>query len=289
MKRIYLIFSLIALACTFAFHTQAQTLQLPQPSPDASVMQKVGVTEIKITYSAPGVKGRKIWGELLPYDSLWRAGANAPTKISFSTEVEIAGKKIEAGEYTLIAIPKQGKEWTFILNTDSGGNGVFTYKKEDDVLRFPVAVEMLDESKERLAYYINPDQDEEGTVTLRWEKAKASFKVGTSPMPGLKASVNSFMGQWFSVANAAEYMVKNDGDLKVATKLTETSIAMAGENLYNVWVKAQVMAAQGDLKEATSLAQKAKEMGEKSTGGFQNFYNNTVKAPLEASLEKWSN
>src|SRR5690606_4616469 len=97
---------LIALAIVQVNFSYAQ-LQLPAPSPKASVMQTVGLTEITIDYSSPGVKGRTIWGDLVPYDKVWRAGANAATKITFSQNVSINGTEVAKGTYSIFAIPSK--------------------------------------------------------------------------------------------------------------------------------------------------------------------------------------
>jgi len=113
-------------------------LDLPRPSPFAKVVQTVGLTDITVDYSSPGVKGRKIWGAVVPYDQLWRAGANNPTKITFSRDVSIADKPVPAGSYAFFIIPTKGA-WTVILNkkVDQAGTGR-DYKQADDLLRLQV-------------------------------------------------------------------------------------------------------------------------------------------------------
>src|SRR3954463_10979126 len=110
-------------------------LDLPRPSPFAKVWQVVGLTEITVDYSSPGVKGRKIWGGLVPYDQMWRAGANTATKITFSKDVTFAGKPVPAGTYAFFVIPGKS-EWTIILNKKADQAGIGRdYKQEQDLLR----------------------------------------------------------------------------------------------------------------------------------------------------------
>src|SRR4029453_2141254 len=123
-----------ALAFTTALHAQAPPLTLPRASQAASVSQTIGVTEIAIHYSRPLVKGRAIWGDLVPYDKVWRAGANENTTISFSTPVSIAGHALAAGAYGLHTIPTAG-DWTLILSNNSSNWGSFSYEEKDDALR----------------------------------------------------------------------------------------------------------------------------------------------------------
>ena len=165
---------LVALSSFLSGETPAQ--ELPRPSPKASVTQVIGFTEIAISYSSPGVKGRKIWGALVPYNKVWRTGANEATTISFSDDVTIEGHKIASGKYALFTIPSES-EWTVIFNKKPSQWGTFGYDEKDDLLRIKVKPEKNSEFKERLAFYIEPTGDNTGKVTLHWEKLKVSFNV----------------------------------------------------------------------------------------------------------------
>ena len=144
-------------------------------SPKASVSQTVGFTDITISYSRPGVKGRKIWGGLVPYDKVWRAGANEATKITFSTDVVIEGKKLPAGAYGFFAIP--GKDtWTLIFNKVADQWGAFEYNEAEDALRINVKPEK-NNFTEWLRYEITKTSDTTATISLEWENLKVPFKV----------------------------------------------------------------------------------------------------------------
>jgi len=124
MKNFKLVF--FAVLGLFSATAFAQ-LNLPQPSPRATVKQVVGVSEITIDYSRPAVKGRKVWGDLVPYGKVWRTGANSATALILSTDAEIGGKLVKKGEYALFSIPGE-KEWTIIINTNEGQTGSVKYK-----------------------------------------------------------------------------------------------------------------------------------------------------------------
>src|SRR5262245_30429216 len=126
----------VAVCCSIALSASAQQLQLPAKSPGAKVTQTVGLTDITIEYSSPAVNGRKIWGALVPYNEVWRTGANASTKFTFSKDVEINGTAVPAGSYSFFAIPT-AKEWTLIFNKDAAMS-VFKYNKDTDLMRFTV-------------------------------------------------------------------------------------------------------------------------------------------------------
>lgn len=144
-------------------------------SPKASVMQVVGLTEVRIDYSRPGVKGRNIWGELVPFDKVWRAGANEATTISFDSEVVIEGKKLPAGKYSFFAIPSK-EEWILIFNKVAEQWGAFEYNEAEDALRITVKPQS-NAFQEWLTYSFIKIDDKAAIVELKWEKLKVSFKI----------------------------------------------------------------------------------------------------------------
>jgi hypothetical protein len=146
-------------------------------SPKATVKQTVGFTDITIDYSRPGVKGRTIWGGLVPYNAVWRAGANEATKITFSTDVKINGKKLKAGSYGFFAIPTE-KNWTLIFNKIADQWGAFEYNDVEDALRIEVTPEKENNCwQEWLAYTITKTSDSTAVARLEWEKQRVPFTV----------------------------------------------------------------------------------------------------------------
>ena len=146
-------------------------------SPKAAVIQKVGFTDITIDYSRPGVKGRTIWGGLVPYNAVWRAGANEATKITFNSDVKINGKKLKAGSYGFFTIPTKDK-WTIIFNKVADQWGAFEYNDVEDALRVEVTPENENGCwQEWLAYTITKTSDNTAVVRLEWEKLKIPFTV----------------------------------------------------------------------------------------------------------------
>lgn len=144
-------------------------------SPKAGVSQVVGLTDISISYSRPGVKGRTIWGELVPYGKVWRAGADEATKITFNTDVLIEGKKLSAGSYSFFVIPNKN-EWTIIFNKVADQWGAFEYNESQDALRFKVKTQSID-FQEWLTYSFYKTSDSTALISLVWEKLKVIFKV----------------------------------------------------------------------------------------------------------------
>jgi hypothetical protein len=144
-------------------------------SPKAELMQTIGFTDVKIIYGRPGVKGRTIWGKLVPYNAVWRAGANEATKIIFSTDVIIEGKNLKKGSYSFFAIPGKN-EWTLIFNKVADQWGAFEYNESEDALRIKVKPQKGD-WEEWLTYTITKTSDKTAVIKLEWEKLKIPFKI----------------------------------------------------------------------------------------------------------------
>ncbi len=166
MKRLLLSSSLIL---CFALLATAQE----RPSPPAEAKASVNGTSVTINYSQPAVKGRTIWGDLVPFDAVWRTGANEATWIEISEDVTIEGKMLEAGKYGLFTIPGRD-EWTIIFNKTWQQWGAYEYDSSKDALRVTVKPATVSDSSERMTFNI----DDNGTVDLLWDKLKVSFKIG---------------------------------------------------------------------------------------------------------------
>lgn len=146
-----------------------------RPSPAATASLTLNGNDIVVNYSSPSVKGREIWGKLVPYNEVWRTGANENTTISFSKPVKIEGQSLAAGTYGVHTIPTSG-EWTVIFSKDYKAWGSYSYKQEDDALRVKVKPQSND-FQERLAFAIQKQNDNSANVVLTWEKLKLAFKV----------------------------------------------------------------------------------------------------------------
>jgi hypothetical protein len=148
----------------------------PRISPKAGVKQIVGLTNVEISYSRPGVKGRKIWGGLVPYSKVWRAGADEATKITFSTDVTIEGKKLPAGSYSFFIIPEQKGNWTLIFNKVADQWGAFEYNEAEDALRIKVK-SAKSNMHEWLLYEFTDMKPTSAVINLKWENLKVAFNV----------------------------------------------------------------------------------------------------------------
>jgi hypothetical protein len=254
-------------------------LDLPRPSPFAKVVQTVGLTDITVDYSSPGVKGRAIWGGVVPYDKLWRAGANLPTKVTFSRDVTFGGKPAAAGTYAFFLIPTKGA-WTVILSkkVDQAGTGQ-DYKKTDDLLRVEVTPTAAP-FRERLAYLVTDFTDDKASLNLEWEKLRLSIPIAVQTSAQALANIASAVDNgWRTYANAARYMLETKKDYDAGMKYVDQSLSLK-EDWFNVWIKAELLAAKGNFKDARTTGDHAYELGKKSPGFF-------LEGDVKKTLEAW--
>lgn len=244
---------------------EAPKLDLPRPSPNATLKQTVGLTDVTVSYSSPAVRGRKIWGNVVPYDEVWRAGANECTKVTFSTPATIGGKSLPAGTYSLFLLPTKAG-WTFILNKDTSLWGSDGYKASDDVLRVPATVTTIP-SRERLAFGVLDFTDSGGTLAMEWETVRVGVKFELATRAAVLDRVRALKtDDWRPYNRAARYLLDAKADSAYAMELADKSIKLK-EAWENVWTKAELLAAAGKTKEALATAQRAQELGK----GAKNF------------------
>ncbi|MFO7446997.1 MAG: DUF2911 domain-containing protein [Ignavibacteriaceae bacterium] len=237
----------------------AQQFSTPRTSPVASVSQTVGVTDVTINYCRPGVKDRVIWGELVPYNEVWRTGANEVTSIVFSDPVKINGNELPAGTYGIHTIPAQD-EWTIIFSKNTQVGGSSQYKEENAALKIKVKPE-TSEFNERLIFTFTDVTDNLAKVNLAWEKIKVPFTIETATQDITLAKANSMI-DWGIPLQAAAYCLQNDVNLDQAINWINASVII-NENYWNMRIKAQLLAKAGKKEEAVSAMEKAIEHGKK--------------------------
>jgi hypothetical protein len=262
MSKIRLSAAAIALAAAPAL---AQ-LATPLPSPNASVTQTIGITKAEVVYSRPSVKGRVIWGELVPWDKVWRTGANAVTKISFDTDVTVEGQKLPAGAYGLFTIPGKA-EWTVIFSKQSGGSP-YDYAADKDALRVKVKPAALAESKELFTISFPAVSTSGATLQLAWEKVKVALAIGVDTNAAFlrkakEAVADAKVDDWRTSLIAARGLYDLKYAPEDAAKFLERSISTK-ETFGNLSLKARTLAGQGDKKGAVTWGEKALAAGAKA-------------------------
>jgi len=256
---------LLGLVATLATATaaRAQRLTTPEASPAARVQQTVGLTEMAVSYHRPGVGGRVIWGQLVPYGEVWRAGANENTTVSFSSEVKVAGKPLRAGTYGLHILPT-AKDWTIIFSTATTSWGSYTYDQKEDALRITVTPRALPAVEERLVYRFDDPSPTKVTLTLAWEKLAVAIPIEVDTPKVVMASMrNELRGvaqfnpePW---AMAAAYWLRNGGPMDEALKMADHSIQMS-PSYGALMTRAEILEKQGKAKEAKEARDKAQPL-----------------------------
>ncbi len=240
---------------------QSLALDLPLASQRATVSQRLGLTTISIVYHRPLIRGRKVWGDLVPWGQVWRAGANENTVITFSDPVTIEGKPLEKGSYGLHMIPTENS-WTVIFSKNSTSWGSFTYDEKEDALRVDVKP-ATSEMHEALTYDFDALAPDSAVVTLRWEKVAVPFKVAVdvpkTTLENLRMQLRGLQQySWVGWNDAATYCVENKTNYDEALKWADTSIQNE-ERFENLDTKAELLRATGKTAEADATMQKALE------------------------------
>ncbi len=270
---------------TVALCLPAMAQELPQPSPAAKLEQRVGLTDITVAYSRPSVKGREIYGKLVPFGEVWRTGANASTKVTFSTDVKIMGKELKAGTYAFFAKP--GKDsWTLHFNTKIDGWGTDGYEAKNDAAMGTVKPTACNHV-ESLRYTVENIKENSADLVLSWGKVSIAMKIEIDVKKQALANIEEALkdDKWRVYRNAANYMADNKVDLVKAKEYIAKSIELNPESWYSFWVQADVLAANNDKKGAIKSAEKAIELGEASAKKNNRPF--SYKEELETSIAGW--
>ncbi len=242
---------------------QSTQLDLPLQSQGAKVTQTIGITDITINYHRPLANGRKVWGGLVPYGQVWRAGANQNTTITFANDVTIEGKPLAAGTYGLHMIPTEG-DWTVIFSNQHTAWGSFSYKESEDALRVTVKPQPTD-LHNALSYDFDQLKPDSAVVVMSWDKVAVPFKVSVDVNKIVEASLrNQLRGlsqyTWDGWDDAATYLVDNKVDLNEALKYEDNSIGNE-DRFENEMTKSKILEAVGKTTEATAARDRALSLG----------------------------
>ena len=256
--------SLLFGLCLTLTPASAQSLDLPALSPRAEVMQTVGVTEIRVNYASPGKKGREIWNDLVPFDKLWRTGANQATTLETSGPIQVGGTTVPAGTYSVFTIPGEAS-WTVIFNSNPESMAS-SYDESLDVARLDVAPK-AGEARERLTFLFTDTTDAATRLDLEWDGVRVEIPISTDTATLVADSVESFQSDTASrlIAAARHYARAEDYDR--ALELMDTSIGIK-KSWFNVWVKADILKQSGSSRQAWRLAKEAQALGESSDNFF---------------------
>lgn len=229
-------------------------LELPRASPKASVMQSVGLTDVTINYSRPSVRGRVIFGELVPWGQVWRTGANEATTIELSDDVTINGQNLAKGLYSVHTIPGEN-EWTVIFNSQATQWGSYAYDMAKDALRVTVKPRASDHSHELLTFAFPMVTADTAEVVMAWDRLVVPFTIGVDTNAKVIASANAAL-DWRIPYQAANWASQNKVEGADAMKWVDQSIAIQ-ETWANLSLKARMLAGAGNRAEAVRTGQRA--------------------------------
>jgi hypothetical protein len=233
--------------------------EYPRVSPKATVSQTIGITDVTVTYHRPGVKGRLVWGELVPLDEVWRAGANEASTIEFSHDVTINNTTVPAGKYSLFILPTQ-KDATFIINKNADLWGTMGYKEEEDVVRVTVKAEYL-EHMEWLQFSFSKLRKNSALLSMHWEDFSVGFPITVDTDKYVLEGARKSKG-WKELNRAAIYCLENKVALDEGQKWIDQSVAEE-RSYWNLTTLAEYHALEGDLEDAKKVMKEAIETGKK--------------------------
>lgn len=268
-----------ALGVSVAF---AQSIPFPQPSPSATVSQSFATSKIEISYSRPGAKGRKVFGDVVPFGKFWRTGANAATTISFGEDVKINGMEVKAGKYGLLSYPGE-TEWTIILTKDLNVTSEDGYKKENDVARFMVKPSRLASMVETFTIEIGNLKNNECDLELKWENTAVSLKVTTDYDARITKQIDETMAKdtrpYFGAAN---YYFENNKDLKKALEWVSKAADANPKAYWVLLLKAKIQKALKDYNGAMATSQQSLDLAKADNNDSYIKNNEKLMAEIKA-------
>ncbi len=253
--------SICLIVCVlFGTLTADAQLKTPAPSPSSKLEQTVGLTDVTIEYSRPSKKGRDIFGDLVPYGVMWRTGANASTKVSFSDDVTVGGKELKKGKYALYTIPGES-EWTIIFhnNITHGGTGGDNYKTEEDALRFVVKPTKMGHTVETFTIDVSDLTNDGANINLKWANTMVTIPLGVGTTKSVLASIDKVMAgpSWGDYYSAARFYAENGQDLKQAHEWMTKALKMGADEKF--WVLRQASLIEAKMGEYSDAIEHAKE------------------------------
>ena len=271
-------FSLIAVGIFF-LNGISQQLRTPQPSPAQTFKQDFGLGSIELSYSRPGVKGRKIFGDVVPYGELWRTGANNATTISFSDEVIIEGTKVPAGKYGLLTIPN-ANEWIVIISKQTDVTSAEDYKQDQDVVRFKTKPVSLSSKVENFTIAVDQLSNTACTLTLQWDLTGVNLPITTEiDSKVMKQIENIFIKDNRPYYGAAYYYMENGKDLNQALTWFNKAAESNPDAYWIHYQKARCLQKMGKKKEAMEASMKSLELARKANDPA--YINNNLKLQTE--------
>ncbi|GAB3201013.1 tetratricopeptide (TPR) repeat protein [Pontibacter aydingkolensis] len=276
---------ILVVLTVFVSHSAHAQLKLPQASPEAFVKQTIGLTDISVSYHAPSVKGRQIFGSLVPFGTMWRAGANEATLITFTDELFLNNERVPAGTYSFFLLPKADSTWNIILNRDTTLWGLEGYNELEDVAYLEVKP-VKAPFQETMQFQFSDIGTNTGKLNLRWENVTVTLNIETEVEKKALANINQALANaepddWYIWAQSAEFMLPRREQHQKALEWINKSIAIK-ENFFNNWIKAKLYAQNKEYEMAANLTAKAIQLGSAEPDSYK-----TYAREIESAYDIW--
>lgn len=254
------------LLSVFLTNSAFSQIRMPAPSPTEFVRQDFGLSSVELTYSRPSLKGRNVFGTVVLYDSLWRTGANAATKIKFNDPVEILGHQVDTGSYAIYTIPHKNGEWTIVLNKGFNNSGVAGYKQSDDVFRENVKSTKTSDKIETFTMQFSNIKPESCDLTLMWDNVMVSVPIKVNIKDKIRTQIeNALSSDKKPYWQAAQFYNEYDNNKAKALEMVNEAINQSGKPpFFMVYYKAKIQKDMGDKKGAIASAKQSMDLAKEA-------------------------
>ena len=261
---------IILLSAVFCYSYLTAQIKTPQPSPTATITQKIGVSNVSVEYSRPGAKGREIFGGLVKYGQIWRTGANKATKITFEEDVIFGGKSVKKGSYSLFTIPGE-KKWTILLNKETELWGSGEYDEEMQICSFSIGIEKSKEFIETFTIEFGSFNSFDALMSLKWTNIQINIKIQTTSAKKIEKNYFELLTKGPSANdyyNGAKFFVDNTLKYELALEWINIAIEKREDAFWMLYHKARILNKMGENKEAIVTAQQTIKLASKEKDDY---------------------
>jgi len=280
MKKLFLLSALATLLLVGS--AQAQSIPFPQPSPAASISQNFATSKIDINYARPSARGRKVFGDVVPFGKFWRTGANSATTITFGEDVFVNGMELKAGKYGIVSFPN-ANEWTVVFTKDLNVTSADAYQEANDAARFNVKTEQLNQFVETFTIELNNMRNDAADLIMKWEQTQVKLSIKSNYDERLSKQIETVMNKdTRPYYGAANYFYENNKDLNQALTWINKAVE-ANPKAYWVWLlKAKIQKGLKDYNGALETSAKSYELAKADNDDAYMRNNEKLQAEIKA-------
>jgi tetratricopeptide (TPR) repeat protein len=280
MKKLFLLSALATVLLVGS--AQAQSIPFPQPSPAASISQNFATSKIDINYARPSARGRKVFGDVVPFGKFWRTGANSATTITFGEDVFVNGMELKAGKYGIVTFPN-ANEWTVVFTKDLNVTSADAYQEANDAARFNVKTEQLNQFVETFTIELNNMRNDAADLIMKWEQTQVKLSIKSNYDERLSKQIETVMNKdTRPYYGAANYFYENNKDLNQALTWINKAVE-ANPKAYWVWLlKAKIQKGLKDYNGALETSAKSYELAKADNDDAYMRNNEKLQAEIKA-------